>query len=287
METAFDVHHKQHSPAMTVAFTGDVVVGVDGRPEGWDSLALGERLATLAGSRLVVVAAYPFAPLSARLLDGPTDADGARKVLAGARRALGELEAELCAVAGSSPGRTLHEVAEACHANVIVVGSSHHGPLGRLVLGGVTAEALRRAPVAVAVAPRGWARGPRSLARIGIAVDGSARDASATAFARQVAAHLRPPGTVQTIHVAPPHGRGAVVSADVQLEGEVADALAAYSGEVDLLVLGSRGLDRIRAVVLGSVAARLVALARCPVLVLPADMPGRSADDAVEVAPAA
>jgi len=245
-----------------------VVVGVDGRAEGADALALAARLASVVDARLHVVAAYPYAPLSARLLDGPTDARAARAVLAASRRELGAREAQLVAVAGSSPGRTLHEVAEACRAGLLVVGSSHHGPAGRLVLGSVTAETLRRAPCAVAVAPRGWAAGARSLARIGVALDGSERDAAAIATATAVGRRLQPPAAVETVHVAAAPGQG--VEADVTLDGDVVDALARHSSRLDLLVMGSRGLGRIGSVVLGSVAARLVGLARCPVLVLPA-----------------
>ncbi len=262
----------RRSPTVPIQLTGDIVVGVDGRREGLDALALGERLASLEDARLAVVAAYPFAPLSSRVLDGLTDASSAARALEGARRALGARDADLETVAGSSPGRTLHEVAEARDAAVIVVGSSHHGPAGRLVLGSVTAETLRRAPCAVAVAPRGWGDGARVLARIGVAIDGSERDRSAVAVATRLAEHLDPRAVVQTIHVdAPaPRGRGArVVDAQVHLQGEPADALAAYSTELDLLILGSRGRGRRGSVVLGSVTARLVGFARCPVLALP------------------
>jgi nucleotide-binding universal stress UspA family protein len=261
---------------MTTALGAPVVVGVDGRPEGFDALALAERLASLDRSELVVVAAYPYAPLSSRILDGPTDAGGANRALDEARRALGRRVAEYVTVPGSSPGRTLHEVAQERGAVVIVVGSSHHGPAGRLVLGGVTAETLRRAPCAVGVAPRGWAAGARSLNRIGVAVDGSERDRSAVAVARRLADLIHPRAMVRTVHVetAVPRTRGGhEVEASVHLEGEPADALAAHSAELDLLVLGSRGRGRVGAVVLGSVDARLIGMARCPVLALPSLVP--------------
>jgi nucleotide-binding universal stress UspA family protein len=269
---------------MTTVLGGPVVAGVDGRPEGLDALALAERLAALEDAELVVVAAYPYAPLSSRILDGPTDAAGAARALADARRALGRRAAELITVPGSSPGRTLHEVAESGGAALIVVGSSHHGPAGRLVLGGVTAETLRRAPCAVGVAPRGWADGARVLNRIGVAVDGSDRDGSAVELAARLAERVGPGAAVHTIHVesAMPRSRGLQeVDATVQLEGEPADALAAHSAELDLLVLGSRGRGHLGAVVLGSVAARLIGMARCPVLALPSRVPEDRAVGAV------
>lgn len=261
---------------MTTALRGPVVAGVDGRPEGLDALALAERLAALEDAELVVVAAYPYAPLSSRILDGPTDAAGAARALDEARRALGRRPAELITVPGSSPGRTLHEVAESYGAALIVVGSSHQGPAGRLVLGGVTAETLRRAPCAVGVAPRGWANGARVLNRIGVAVDGSERDSSAVALATRLAERVGPRAAVHTMHVestVPRTRTSQTVNASVQLAGEPADALAAHSAELDLLVLGSRGRGQLGAVVLGNVAARLIGIARCPVLALPSRVP--------------
>ena len=64
---------------MTKVLQGPIVVGVDGRAEGLDALALAERLASLDDAEFVVVAAYPYAPLSSRILDGPTDAAGAAR----------------------------------------------------------------------------------------------------------------------------------------------------------------------------------------------------------------
>ncbi len=261
---------------MSALLGGPVVVGVDGRPEGLDALALAERLASLDDDELVVVTAYPYAPLSSRILDGPTDAAAAARALDEARRALGRRAAELVTVPGSSPGRTLHEVAEAREAAVIVVGSSSHGPTGRLVLGGVTAETLRRAPCAVGVAPRGWADGARALHRIGVAVDGSERDSSAVALADATcrARRIAGGGAHHPCRAGCASNQGGQrVEASVRLEGEPADALAVHSAQLDLLVLGSRGRGRLGAVVLGSVAARLIGMARCPVLALPSRMP--------------
>jgi nucleotide-binding universal stress UspA family protein len=82
---------------------------------------------------------------------------------------------------------------------------------------------------------------------------------------------VEPRSAVATIHVHRPelHGRPAV-AADVRLEGDPADELAAHSGHLDLLVMCSRGSGLTGSVVLGSVTARLVGMARCPVVALPA-----------------
>ncbi len=265
-----------------------VLVGVDGRLESLDAVALGARVAQGTGARLVVAAAYPLAPLSSRGLDdGPTGRAEAERALGLARRALGAVPAGFAALAGSTAGRSLHEAAEQHGADLIVVGSSRHGPRGRLVLGGVTAETLRRAPCGVAVAPRGWSDGPRTFARIGVAVDGSARDIRAARLAGLMAGMSEPHARVEAIHVVDPAAEesaaqqlrataraAAALGPDIDLRrvvvsGEVADQLAARSAQLDLLVLGGRPRGIPGLLLLGDVSAQVVGLARCPVLALP------------------
>jgi nucleotide-binding universal stress UspA family protein len=53
------------------------------------------------------------------------------------------------------------------------------------------------------------------------------------------------------------------------LVGEPADVLVDLSRHLDLLVCGSRAYGPLRAALLGSVSARVVAEARCPVIVVP------------------
>jgi nucleotide-binding universal stress UspA family protein len=53
------------------------------------------------------------------------------------------------------------------------------------------------------------------------------------------------------------------------LEGDARDLLSEASGDLDLLVLGSRGYGPMRAVLLGSVSAGLVRSAHSPLVVVP------------------
>ncbi|MBX5442753.1 MAG: universal stress protein, partial [Solirubrobacteraceae bacterium] len=53
------------------------------------------------------------------------------------------------------------------------------------------------------------------------------------------------------------------------LEGRPAEALAARSAELDVLVVGSRGWGPVRRLLLGSTSERLVREAVGPVLVVP------------------
>ena len=74
----------------------------------------------------------------------------------------------------SWPARGLHDRAVAERADLIVVGSSHHGPVGRVLLGSVGERLLSGAPCAVAIAPRGHAaRDSHEVRRVAVAFDGS------------------------------------------------------------------------------------------------------------------
>jgi nucleotide-binding universal stress UspA family protein len=74
----------------------------------------------------------------------------------------------------SSGARGLHDAAVSEQADLVVVGSSHHGPLGRVLLGSVGERLLNGAPCAVAIAPRGHAaREVREIRLIAVAFDAS------------------------------------------------------------------------------------------------------------------
>jgi nucleotide-binding universal stress UspA family protein len=58
-------------------------------------------------------------------------------------------------------------------------------------------------------------------------------------------------------------------------------ALAANACAADLIVMGTHGRRGFRRLVLGSVAERVLRIARCPVLLIPAQATRSRADDAV------
>jgi len=227
-------------------------------------IALARVAADVLTARLLVVAVRPGGGVPERFARLELRADRAA-VLAGT---------DVVEVAAPSAAAGLHAALVRERPLLAVVGSSRAAAHGRVRLGATSARLVDGAPCAVAVAPRGWAKGARALSRIGVAVDGSERDRSAVALAGRLAERVAPRARVETIHVetAPQRGRTPrVVEAHVHLEGEPADALAAHSAELDLLILGSRGRGRLGSVVLGSVAARLIGIARCPVLALPSN----------------
>src|ERR671930_1049802 len=113
-----------------------VVVGYEGSERSEDALALGELLAATEDARLVVALVYAPASRTAAIHDpaaGVSPGAQARGAVGGARSKLSRpQEASLVAHAGWSAPTGLADLAEQRSAAVIVVGSSHRGPLGRL-----------------------------------------------------------------------------------------------------------------------------------------------------------
>ena len=298
-----------------------IVIGlVEGEP-GRDALALGGLLARELAAVPVIASALPYPPdlFAAEELDRAL-ADDTRELFAAARDELADLEPRTAAVASRSPARALFELAEEHQALAVVVGSTHRGPLGRVLPGSVAANLLAGAPCAVAVPPLGFAqRGERALARIGVAFDGSPE--SWTALESAIALARRGGGSLTVVcAIEPPHyGYGealSVLTAEefhtrhqqecertlglgiariperveshrLLVKGEAAEVIASASEGLDLLVIGSRGYGPLRRTVLGSVAGAVIRRAACPVLALPRGIgvdPLRLADSALHPA---
>ena len=130
-----------------------IVVGVDGREGGRDALSLAGRLALVAGGDLVAVRVLSFDYYASRAgappYSSPTEHDARTAVEAELDRA--GLDARVVIAGDTSPARALHRVAEGEHADVIVVGSTHHGRAGRVFAGDDAVAALQGSPCAVAV----------------------------------------------------------------------------------------------------------------------------------------
>ena len=98
------------------------------------------------------------------------------------------VDAELIDITASSVGRGLHYLSETRAADLLVVGSSAQGLVGRVLVGDITRAALIGAPCAVAVAPMGHASAAAPLAKIGVGYDGTPESEEALALARELAA---------------------------------------------------------------------------------------------------
>ena len=280
-----------------------IIVGIDGHEQRHDALALGAELARIDEGQLVVAHVYPWTRWSEGLGNAYelTVREDAQELLAESTRELEGVTAETRAIADRSAPRALHKLAEEIGADLIVVGSSHHGPIGRTLLGSTTQRVLHGAPCPVAVAPRGMKRDADTPRRIAVGYDGSAEAGAALEWTASLAKRLGAGVTVLDVYqpvlvglgypgAAIPYDEldrsmreetqkeldGAVASLppEVQvtgrlLEGPTARSLADAAEDHDLLVVGSRGYGPHGAVLLGSVAGGLAHLAPCPLVVLP------------------
>ena len=261
----------------------NVLVGVDGRPNGQDAIALASLLADPEGE--LTLACVHQGEMA-------EDREDARTLLERERDAA-HVQAKLLDVVSVGAGRGLHEQAERQGADLLVVGSCSHGAFGRAMLGDDTRAALNGAPCAVAVAPRGYAKQLKPLAKVGVAYNGSPESKAALAMAREIAAPTR--ASLQALEVVSltvysyagivPPAIGESIDTFLQegqrrleklpgveghaVYGLTGEELAAFGDQVDILVVGSRGYGPIRRLVLGSTAAYLERHARCSLLVLP------------------
>src|SRR4051794_15048054 len=158
-----------------------IVVGVDGREGGRDAVALARLLVAVRGKLTLayVVAgdAHGFRGTSA----APEPSDGGRaKALLEAVHQEAGVEAHLRAYGSSSVGRGLHELCEVIGADLLVVGSSRRGLLGRVLVGDDTSAALNGAPCAIAIAPSSYSQQPGMTREIGVGYDGSTRERTRT-----------------------------------------------------------------------------------------------------------
>ena len=278
-----------------------IVVGVDPAHEDREPLAFAAELAQLTGAPLVAVAAYPAHEIPSRI-DTPHYNRAMRR---NAEEALARAEDRLpagtraFAVGAQSPARALHDALAELEAGLLVLGSSHRGTLGRVVVGSVGDRMLHGAGCPVAVVPRGH-REHTGLARIGVAFvetpEGRAALSAGAALAARSGAALDVVTAVPPLDwsgvASPPSGYAeedaaaleaaegvarvaaaelaGSVDANVEAVGESAvGALVRRSEAWDLLVCGSRGYGPVRAVLLGSVSRNLSRHAKCPLLVLP------------------
>jgi len=278
-----------------------VIVGFDASDQGRDALVLARALTAPAGQLVVCCVYPPDPPLVEPVPRELSTRAEAEKRLRVARDQLGdEPRATYMSRRGFSAAEGLQAEAQARGAELLVVGSSHHGTLGRILPGSVTRQALQAAPCAVAVAPRGLRdHPPHALARIGVAYDGSEQARVALGVARQLASESD--AAIEVIAVvdvvselggwAAAWSYGEVLEAerasarawvdegiaDLQgvtaagrvLEGGAADLLIKASEQLDLLVLGSRNYGPLRRALMGTVSGRVADHAHCPVVVIP------------------
>ncbi len=283
-----------------------IIVGFDGSDGGRDALALGAILRDATGARLLAVSAYEHGSYEASPQAERSPSAVRRHAEAAAEEARAWLDdaprSESCVIGAPSPARALHEAAMREQADLVVVGSTSRGTLGRVLAGSVGERLLHGAPCAVGLAPGGFARVAASgvLVPVGAAFDGSAESRAALATAAGLAGSLG--GELRAISVferpAPAHPMFAVTSyrefvqdlehehrsrlneaittlaagvavEPIVVEGDPVAVLAEQSRALGLLVLGSRGYGPLHAVLVGAVSSDLLKRAACPTIVIP------------------
>lgn len=283
----------------------NVLVGVDGRPNGRDAIALASRLKDPDG-KLTLAHVHsgglrPSHAISPGLVREEREA--ITKLLEDERSVAG-LSAELVGIEALSAGAGLHVRAEEENADLLVVGSSSRGTLGRAMLSDHTRAALNGAPCAVAIASLGYAERSAAIEKVGVAYNGSPESRTALAVARELTARTGASLHAMEVVSIPTYAYSGLVAPAIpggidelleeanarlselsDLEGRAVygltgEELAAFGDELDILVVGSRSYGPIRRLVLGSTSDYLERHARCSLLVLPRAATG---DDAGEV----
>jgi nucleotide-binding universal stress UspA family protein len=286
-----------------------IVVGVDGLQGGRDALLFARSLCERAGGALVALHVYPYESFPLRGLRPDIEAvarDEADALLREQLAAAG-VPARAIVTTDTSPGHGILRVADELDADLLVIGTSHRGPVGRVVGGDNVRAVLLGAgrPVAVATHPAGEAQLGQPV--IGVGYDGSPESREALAWGADLAEAVD--GSIRVICTvassdrfspsisyginwvarAPEGGERAKsvvarATADIgdRATGQVVvstarDKLARLSQGLDLLVLGSHGYGPVRRTLLGSTSDRLVHTAACPVVVVPRDASRRDA----------
>ncbi len=189
---------------------------------------------------------------------------------------------------------------------LIVLGSSKRSAIGSVFVGTTAERVIHASSCPVAVVPKGYERPEGGVKVIGAAYSPSdeGREAlhAAASLARAGGARVRAIMVLDPSHAgeqsssmmagqhhstSPSEGDAAVerlsekaelteavaklgVDAETDvLVTDAADGLVAASQNVDLLIMGSRGLGPKRAVLLGSVSRRVAERSACPVVILP------------------
>lgn len=284
-----------------------IVAGYDGSEQAGDGLALARVLATLLDAEVVALSVLTYAPTEATwAVYERLQREEEERMVREARAGLAGVGAvETVVSCGPSPARALDQLAESRGADLLVLGSTHRGPVGRVLPGTVADRLMAGAPCPLAIAPRGYAETEPELGSIGVAYDGSPEARHALALAVAIASAAG--ASLELIAVADPsdpveaggpegwaalvatqegidRGRrrmweevesaaeslpeGLDVTVDV-VDGDPRPALVELSERVDLLAIGSRGYGPLGRVLLGGVSSALVREAACPVVVTP------------------
>ena len=271
-----------------------IVVGCDGSPGSLAAIALAERLRDPAG-RLVLTSVRPVEVSWPSPDFGRRVEETAQEILRlSARRVTDGIPVDTVSEAHGSVAGGLNDVAEREHADLIVLGPTHHASLARLSGRMTVQRLLHGAPCAVASA-REAAGGDRIVVAYDTSPEGRLALETAYGIAERAGldvelCHAVEPITYTGSYVAvidPEYERAAREQAERALEsaaaqapegvavttrvgwGPAADAVLAGEKGAALIVAGSRGYGTLHRAIVGSVSGALLTRADVPVLVTP------------------
>lgn len=284
-----------------------IIVGVDGRTQDSEALALARQLgepdAEILAAKVGVIQTSLLG-ISATGLEDPVVTGAERDV-----EALTDANAGIEGVvtSASSVGAGLRQLAEGARADLIVVASSRRGVMGRVFAGDAVRDVLRHAPCPVAVATVGHAATGR-LATITVGYDGSPE--SEAALHQAIALGQRDGAKVGVVAVVEPtvavvamtgaypgnalddqfeKARADLdrIAAKYELRGVVAVGRAAHelaeaSRGSDLLVFGLHNYGLVDRLLIGSTAHALLREQSAPMLITPPEAARRSVADALD-----
>jgi nucleotide-binding universal stress UspA family protein len=172
--------------------------------------------------------------------------------------------------------------AEQIQPAMIVMGRYGGTALSRLLLGSVTARVIGHSPCHVLVVPRGV---PLNFQRLLIASDGSVFSEAAWAAALTLARNMGSaligvavassdrdiPAATEVVRNLEAAASEQGITLDTMIpmgRPEAGIVKAAEFKQASLIILGSHGRTGLKRLLMGSVAERVIGLAKCPVLVV-------------------
>jgi nucleotide-binding universal stress UspA family protein len=238
-----------------------IFCGVDGSVQALEAARQARRLlapdGTLELASVVSTPADPVAPHGAAAPPSTVEREAERRLGLAADVAGG---APTRLLRGHAGRRIAQELADS-HATLAAVGHKGNGRTAGLLIGSVTTWLLHNAPCSVLVARHASRAFPEAIV---VGSDGSDPALRAVAAARDLAERT---GALLRILAAGEEASAGVLPPDVEVDDRPPLlALVEASKDVDLVVVGSRGLRGVRA--LGSVSERLGHEAHCSVLVV-------------------
>lgn len=295
---------RAHWQVLSLVFMFEkIVVGYAGDQAGRDAVKLAARLAAVLSSHVTIV--FPYHPLLTSIPCEQVE-ERVRGEVQALTADIGGLTAPTYHWSPSPwPIHALHELAGYEEADLIVFGVAREGLADRLHVS-LMERMVHGAPCAVAVAPAGYADGdPAETGRIGVGFSDSDEGKTALRLAHELAGILG--GELEVIagsglspalasyafsspslpqvenemyattkanleRIAGELGEGVPVHLET-VRGDPSEVLIERSDNLGILMLGSRAYGPLRHVLLGSVSARVMREAHCPVLVVPRGAP--------------